>query len=399
MMDAAMDAADRAFQTDHTMNAPDAELHHPKQAVWRLWPFLRRPLFLFCVVLPTTLATLYFGLLASNVYISESRFIVRGQDKATPTALGLLLNNAALSHGTPESAAAQNYLVSRDALAALNRNNAYVRAYTRPGISRLDRFDPFGLDGSFEDLYKYYEDHVRIDTDSAAGIIVLSVRAYDPADASTINTALLRLAESTVNHLSARAREDLIASARREVLDAKATAREAGAALAQYRQTAGVVDPEKQAPIQYELVSRLQDELIAARSDRRQLTAVAPQSEQIPALDARIHELEQRLAEQAGLAAGNRGKSLAAASEQYERLSLDADFAAKRLAAALASLESAESEAQRKTSYVETIVEPNAPDRAMEPRRLRGILTTLVFSLLVWGVVTMLVAGIREHSA
>jgi len=399
MMDAAMDAADRAFQTDHTMNASDAELHHPEQAVWRLWPFLRRPLFLLCVVLPTMLATLYFGLLASNVYISESRFIVRGQDKATPTALGLLLNNAALSHGTAESAAAQNYLVSRDALAALNRDNAYARAYSRPGISRLDRFDPFGLDGSFEDLYKYYEDHVRIDTDSAAGIIVLSVRAYDPTDARSINTALLRLAESIVNHLSARAREDLIASARREVIDAKATARAAGAALAQYRQSAGVVDPEKQAPIQYELVSRLQDELIAARSDRRQLTAVAPQSDQIPALDARIHELEQRLAEQAGLAAGNRGKSLAAASEQYERLSLDADFAGKRLAAALASLESAENEAQRKTSYVETIVEPNRPDRAMEPRRLRGILTTLVFSLLVWGVVTMLVAGIREHSA
>ena len=368
----------------------------------RTWPtevWWLRPLFLICVVLPTVLGTLYFGLLASDVYISESRFIVRGQDKATPTALGLLLNSAALSHGTPESAAAQSYLASRDALAALNHDDAYVRAYTRSGISRFDRFNPLGIGGSFEDLYKYYDAHVRIDTDSAAGITVLSVRAYDPADARTINAALLRLAEETVNHLSQRAREDLIASARHEVIDAKDTARAAGAALAYYRNSAGVIDPEKQAPIQYELVSRLQDELISARSDRRQLATVAPQSEQIPALDARIHELEQRLAEQSGLAAGNRTKSLAAASEQYQRLSLDADFAAKRLAAALASLESAENEAQRKTSYVETIVQPNAPDKAMEPRRLRGILTTLVFSLIVWGVVTMLVSGIREHRA
>jgi capsular polysaccharide transport system permease protein len=373
------------------MSTLPAETRAPNRAWWL------RPLFLMCVVLPTVLATLYFGLLASDVYISESRFIVRGQDKATPTAIGLLLNNAALSHGTPESAAAQSYLVSRDALAALNHGNAYVRAYTRPTISRLDRFDPLGIGGSFEDLYRYYDGHVRIDTDSAAGISVLSVRAYDPGDARTINSALLRLAEATVNHMSQRAREDLITSARHEVVDAKATARAAGAALAAYRNTAGVLDPEKQAPIQYELVSKLQDELIEARSDRRQLTAVAPQSEQIPALDARIHEIEQRLAEQSGLAAGNRKKSLAAASEQYERLSLDADFAAKRLAAALASLEAAENEAQRKSSYVETIVEPNLPDKAMEPRRLRDIATTLVFSLIVWGVVTMLVAGIREH--
>ena len=349
-------------------------------------PWWLRPLFLACVVLPTVLATLYFGLLASDVYISESRFIVRGQDKATPTALGLLLNTAALSHGTPESAAAQSFLLSRDALAALNRGDAYVRAYTRPHISRFDRFDPLGLGGSFEDLYKYYDSHVRVDIDSAAGITILSVRAYDPADARAINESLLRLAEQTVNHLSQRARDDLITSAQHEVIDAKTSARAAGAALAAYRNTAGVVDPEKQAPIQYELVSRLQDELISARSDRRQLATVAPQSEQIPALDARIHELEQRLAEQTGLAAGNRTKSLAAAGEQYQRLSLDADFAAKRLAAALASLESAEIEAQRKSSYVETIVEPNCPDKAMEPRRWRGVLTTLGFSLIVWGV-------------
>lgn len=378
------------------MSLPNTESH----ALAKVWParsWWLRPLFLICVVLPTLLATLYFGLLASDVYISESRFIVRGQDKATPTALGLLLNSASLSHGTPESAAAQSYLTSRDALTALNHGDAYVRAYTRPTISRFDRFDPFGFGGSFEDLYKYYDGHIRIDTDSTAGISVLSVRAYDPADARTINTALLRLAENTVNHMSQRARDDLIASARHEVIDAKATARAAGAALAFYRNTAGVLDPEKQAPIQYELVSKLQDELIEARSDRRQLTAVAPQSEQIAALDARIHEIEQRLAEQTGLVAGNRKKSLAAAGEEYERLSLDSDFAAKRLAAALASFQEAENEAQRKTSYVETIVEPNLPDKATEPRRFRGIITTLAFSLMVWGVAVMLVAGIREH--
>jgi len=375
------------------MTDTSAQTHGPTQVWWL------RPLFLICVALPTLIATLYFGVLASDVYLSESRFIVRGQDKASPTALGLLLNNAALSHGTPESSAAQSYLLSRDALGALNRGNAYARAYANPAISRFDRFDGLGFVGSFEDLYKYYEGHVRVDTDSTAGITVLTVRAYSATDAQAINEHLLRLAETTVNRMSERARQDLITSSEREVFDAKAAARAAGAALARYRNTAGVIDPEKQAPIQYELVSKLQDELIEARSDRRQLAVIAPQSAQIPALDARIKEINQRIAEQSGLAAGNRKKSLAAASEEYERLSLDSDFAAKRLAAALASLESAENEAQQKASYVERIVEPNLPDKAIEPRRLRAIATTLVFSLIVWGVATMLIAGIKEHGS
>ena len=361
-------------------------------------PWWRQGLFLVTVALPTLIALVYFGLFASGVYVSESRFIVRSQDKATPTALGLLLNNAALNHGTPESSAAQSYLLSRDALAALNRGDGYKKAYTRPGISWFDRFDPTGWMGSFEDLYRYYSAHVRVDADSAAGITVLTVRAYTPDDARRFNEALLRMAEATVNRMSERARADLITTTEREVVEAKAAARDAAAALARYRNTAGVIDPEKQAPIQYELIARLQDELIAARSDRRQLAIVAPQSAQIGALDARINELEARIAEQSGMAAGNR-KSLAAAGETYQRLSLEADFSAKRLAAALASLESAETEAHRQSSYVERIVEPNLPDHAIEPHRFRGIATTLVFSLIVWGVATLLIAGIREHGS
>jgi capsular polysaccharide transport system permease protein len=38
-------------------------------------------LFLLTVVLPTLIAVLYFGFIASDVYLSESRFVVR-----TPTA-------------------------------------------------------------------------------------------------------------------------------------------------------------------------------------------------------------------------------------------------------------------------------------------------------------------------
>ena len=361
-------------------------------------PWWRQGLFLVTVALPTLIALVYFGLFASGVYVSESRFIVRSQDKATPTALGLLLNNAALNHGTPESSAAQSYLLSRDALAALNRGDGYKKAYTRPGISWFDRFDPTGWMGSFEDLYRYYSAHVRVDADSAAGITVLTVRAYTPDDARRFNEALLRMAEATVNRMSERARADLITTTEREVVEAKAAARDAAAALARYRNTAGVIDPEKQAPIQYELIARLQDELIAARSDRRQLAIVAPQSAQIGALDARINELEARIAEQSGMAAGNR-KSLAAAGETYQRLSLEADFSAKRLAAALASLESAETEAHRQSSYVERIVEPNLPDHAIEPHRFRGIATTLIFSLIVWGVATLLIAGIRDHGS
>jgi capsular polysaccharide transport system permease protein len=98
-----------------------------------------------------------------------------------------------------------------------------------------------------------------------------------------------------------------------------------------------------------------------------------------------------------GKVAGN-SRSLAASSVQFQRLTLQNEFADKQLAAALASLEEARSEAARKQAYVERIVEPNLPDAPLEPRRLRGILATLAISLLAYGILRMLLAGMREHA-
>ena len=52
--------------------------------------FLRRagPLFVMTVLAPTVLAILYFGLISSDVYISESRFVVRSPERASASTLG-----------------------------------------------------------------------------------------------------------------------------------------------------------------------------------------------------------------------------------------------------------------------------------------------------------------------
>ena len=63
----------------------------------------------------------------------------------------------------------------------------------------------------------------------------------------------------------------------------------------------------------------------------------------------------------------------------------------------MVSLQDARNEAQRKQAYVERIVQPNVPDDALEPRRIKGVLATLVIGLVAWGVLSMLLAGVREH--
>lgn len=355
-----------------------------------------RPLFLLTVVIPTILAALYFGVFASDIYISEAKFVVRSPDKQSTSGLGMLLKTTGFASAGDEIYAAQEYVLSRDALQSLNRKGAFVRAYTASSISAFDRFDAFGSGGTFEDLYKYYGKKVKVEQDSTSSIVTLTVDAFTPQDARRINAQLLDMAEAIVNKLNERGRQDLVRFSEREVKEAKGKSQAAALALSAYRNQEGVVDPEKQAAVQLQMISKLQDELIATRTQLRELRAFAPQNAQVAVLVTRVKGLGLEIDEQLGLVAGS-NKSLSSRAAKYQRLYLESQFADKQLAGAMASLQDARNEAGRKQAYVERIVSPNLPDEALEPRRLRGIFSTLLLGLAAWAIISMLVAGMLEH--
>lgn len=354
------------------------------------------PLFIVTVALPTLVAVIYFGFLASEVYISESKFVVRSPDKPAVGGVGVLLKTAGFSNAGEELHATQEFIRSRDALKGLNEDDYFRKAYSADTISAFDRFGSFDWKPSFEDLYTYFQKKVGVRYDATSSITTLTVRAYTPADAKKINENLLMAAEQTVNRLNQRGREDLIKSAMAEVERAKQAAGSSASKLARYRNRSGIVDPEKQAEVQLQMVSKLQDELIANRTQLAELQYYAPSNPQIPALRARIESLKQQIDKEIGKVVGG-SSSLAGEIEEYQALVLEDEFASKRLAASLATLQEAEAEARRKQAYVERIAQPSLPDEAEEPRRLRGIFATFVLGCVAWGIIALLFAGVREH--
>jgi capsular polysaccharide transport system permease protein len=354
-------------------------------------------LFLLVVVLPVLVATIYFGFIASDVYISESQFVVRSPDKPSPTGLGAILQTAGFKNASDEADAAQSFAVSRDALRGINRNDAFEKAYTRPSISIVDRFDPLRLYGSFEHLYGYFQDKVSLQIDSTTSITTLAVRAYTPQDAYRFNEQLLGMTESRVNKLNEPGRQDLVQYAQADVDTAKARSQAAAMALAAYRNQSGIVDPTLESQAELQMISNLQTQLIAARTELAQVQRYAPENPRIPVLQTQIATIQGQMDQELGKVTGGH-KSLSGSAVQYQRLALESDFADKQLEASLASLEQARQEAHRKQVYVERVVEPNFPDAPMEPLRLRGIFATLVISLIAFGIFRMLLAGVKEHA-
>jgi capsular polysaccharide transport system permease protein len=359
---------------------------------------LRRadPLFLACVVVPGLLAALYFGILASEVYVSESRFVIRSPDKKVETGVEALLKSGRLGAAGDEAYAVKSYILSRDALAAVNKNGAYEKAYRNGWFNAFDHFPGLSLDDSTEHLFRYYLAHVRFDAENSGSIDTLTVRAFTPRDAQRINAQLLDLGEDLVNRLNERGRTGLLRDAQREVDEARRNALSAASSLSSYRNNRGVLDPEKQAQVQIQMISKLQSDLIEARNQRDQMRAVAPQSPQLDAMNARISGLESQIGQQTGQVAGQQN-SLAASGPSYQRLAIASQVADRQLASALSSLEDARQDARRKHVYIARIAEPSLPDEAVEPRRLRGFISTVLVGLVIYGCLRMLIAGMLEH--
>jgi capsular polysaccharide transport system permease protein len=364
----------------------------------KLW--LRRHwLFVAMVLAPTLGAIVYYGLIASDVYVSESRFLVRSSQQQAPSGLvGQLLQSTGLGgHSQDDTMPVRDYILSRDALKVLDAQLGLRKSFSNPDIDMFDRFAGLGWDRSFEKFYLYYGKHVDVDNDSASSISALTVRAFSAEDAYKINHALLDMSERLVNTLNDRSRRDLIDFADHEVKIASDMAKDAAIALFTYRSSQAVFEPDKQATLQLEGVGKIQQELVTTETELAEIKKLSPDNPQVAALTNRAEALRNAIASEASKVT-SAGGSFSARAPKFERLALDVEFADKQLGIALAELESARAEALQKQVYLDIVVQPNLPDKAMEPKRIRSMFTFLVFSVLAWAVASIIIASVREHA-
>lgn len=293
--------------------------------------FRNNKLFFYIFIIPSFLSMIYFGFIASNIYVTESKFIVKTTDNQS--LLPESFTQMAFGQSTSkESYSVHDYILSRDSLNILNDKYKIKDFYSKPSIDFISSFPGlFFWKSSLENFHQYYQNHiVEVMVDPTTSISTLKIRSFDPKISLLINQDLIVQSEGLVNRLSERARRDMIMSSQKEVDLAK---------------------------------------------------------DKIQALSSTINQLrtQQNI--------NNPNDHVAKLQSLYN----EKNFADKQLQAALTSLESARAESFKKQIYLEKIANPKLPDSAMEPRRMRAILGVMAVSFIIWGIVALMVSGVREH--
>lgn len=358
--------------------------------------FLRHPFF-WWVILPTLVIAGYFQGIAADQFVSEARFVVRGRSDTGAPSLGAMLAQAALggSQSSGDADTVREFLTSHDGVRQLNERVPLVDVYRRPEAdfwARLWFTEP-------ERLTRYMNNMVTVSQDNAPEITTLRVRSFRPEDSRVIADAMLLLGETMANRLSERAREDTLRIARAEVTIAERRVTAAREALTAFREREQNLDATGELRAAVETVSRLEGALVQARTELRERQAfMRPDNPALLATSNRIAALERQIA--AERARQTRGTdAIPQQLAQFERLTLEREFADRQLASATQSLELARVEASRQQLYLVRIVEPNLAVYPLYPKKFLSVLSSFAVLTVLFCIGWLIVAGLREHSA
>jgi capsular polysaccharide transport system permease protein len=351
------------------------------------------------VGLPTLIAGVYYFAIASDLYLSEAKFIVRSPKQVQASGIGALLQSTGLSRAEDDTAAVQDFITSRDAVRKLERKNDLRDIFNRPEGDFVTRFPGiFFWRTDFEALFRRYDHFVSVETDTSTGVTTLAVKAYRPEDSEMLATALLTYSEQLINVLNERARRDALDTARREVERAEQRISEIQKELTAYRVQQKMLDPKTASSGVLELIGQMNAAQANARAQLGELLKNSPNSPQVALMKTRIASLDKLITEERAKLSGE-SDSVVASLTEYERLTLDRELAEKALASAFTSLEAARLEAQRQQLYLETIAQPNLADYPLYPKRIVSFAMVFATCFLVYGLAWLLVASVREHAA
>lgn len=361
--------------------------------------------FLVVVVAPTIVAALFYAFVATDQYATNSAFAVRSASSTGPALdTGSMMSLGGLAAASPEisdSFIVQEYIGSREMVETLIAEANFIEIYSRPSADGYYRLDP---EATIEDMVDYWQMMNTVDYDTDTGILNMVVRAFRPQDAETITRKVVEQAELLVNDLSQRAREDSVASAKREVDIAEERYAAARTALAGYRGERKEIDPTATATARQTLVGELEGQLAGKESELSALRAtMSENAPRVQVVQNEITALERQIAvERLSVAVAEQGDTEPVLTErlsQFEELLAERDFSEKAYVSALAMLESARMEALKQQRYLAVFVRGAAPQMATYPKGIRWTLILFGVLLAGWGLASLISAAIRDRMA
>ncbi len=352
----------------------------------------------FFVLLPTFIATLYYGFIATPQYVSTTKFDVVVENNNSggflASTLGLALGGSGHSN-INEAYIVKEFLKSQDILHILEKKINLLKIFKH---KKADFWSSPKKNPNIEEFLKYYTQMVNVSLNEADGLITLEVTAFTPHDAKKIAESIMIEAEDFVNQRSSRMQKDSIQFAEKFLFDAEKKVLEANISLSEFRNKNQNFDPTVTAKGVLNITSQLEGELVRTKTEIATLkNYLKSDNPRIQNLEAKKSSLEMQIKSQSNRLATKKGSTLADIAQEYESHKLMTEFAIKRYSTAIVGLEEARIKAAQQTKYLLRVIGPTMPEKATKPESFKEIFGVFFTTLVMFTIGGLILSALRDH--
>ncbi|WP_313287252.1 sugar transporter [Leclercia sp.] len=346
------------------------------------------------VVACFAIAVLYFGMIASDRYVSRADIVIKQADqiKMLPDALSML-GIGGSNH--EDVLLIQDYLQSPDLLRKLDKQLNLKAHYQS---HKIDFFSRLPSNVSQENFIEYYRDHLTLRLDELSGVLTIELQAFDPAYGQRVVSLMLKESEGFINKLGHQVALEQLAFVEKEVNRAYQRVQNEKAKVLDFQNSHHLLSPESTSSARLGVVSQIESELANQQAQLKQLQsymrATAPA---VISVQARVDALTQQLNQEKSRLTGADKDAMNEITARYMDVQTQATLAADLYKTGLISLEQARVEAYRKLKHLLVVSQPTLAQDAEYPRRIYNLVTIGVLLCLIYGLIIMALATLREH--
>jgi len=348
--------------------------------------------------LPMTLALLYYGLIAANRYVAESRVIVKhvSEQQAVPVpGLAGLLGGGGALPGEDE-VLLKEHILSLDMLEFLERELKMKEAFAQTGYDFLYRLPSTATQERF---FSYYLSRVEVSLDQMTSILTIRTEGFTPEFSQRLNQAILTESERFINGISTRIAQEQLDFATKQVernLDRLTSARDD---MLVFQNRHGMFDPLTQADVSGRMIMDMQARQADLEAELRNLqTYLNEDSAAVVSAKNAVRALQAQIAaEKNKVAAPGENNKINKVALQFLQVRQAVEFNTDLYKMSLDSLEKTRLDAQRKIKSLVIIASPHRPERSDWQRQLLNLATLLLITTLLYGLIKLSWAVIEDH--
>jgi capsular polysaccharide transport system permease protein len=364
----------------------------------RLLPLLPKSRMLKFAVIASLLAVFYWGIIASDRYVSESHVVIKRMDLSGGQSQNIDL--ASVISGSSGNKADQmmlrDHMLSVDMLARLNSKLNLRSHYSDWWIDPISRM--WLEDSSMEIFHRHYLSRISVEFDDNSGVLIIKAQGYDPKTAHAIATMLVEEGERAMNEMARRMAQEQVTFLQKEVETIGERAIRARRAALEYQNLKRLISPQQTAEALAGVINGLEAKLTELKTRRSAMLGyLSPSAPGMVDINMQIAAVEKQITSERTRLASPDGGPLNRTVEEYQRLQMTAEMAQDMYKSALIALEKGRIEAMRSVTRMAVLQSPTMPEYSDEPQRFHNIVAFIACMFLLAGIAQLLGAIIKEH--